>query len=76
MDNLFVQAISKVRQKVLFEMIEEVVVAARMHDYEFDQILEALVEYARRREDWGEVATHLADAKDSVIEAKGKIVTH
>ncbi|MBO3459934.1 hypothetical protein G7B40_040110 [Aetokthonos hydrillicola Thurmond2011] len=74
MDNLFVQAISQLRQKALSEMIENLISALRMQGYELEEILEGFIEYAQSREDWHEVVAHLKATRNSIIEAKEQMI--
>lgn len=64
---LLTDAVQASREKSLYELIEQLMVALAKKDYQFDEVLDALANYAHKREDWNEVVKKL---EESALEIK------
>ena len=70
---LLAEATVTARQITMQLFVQKLMVALGKQNYRLNDLLEALAEYARRREDWSNVVYHLEAARDEVVRAKTKI---
>ncbi len=67
------QAISQFQQQALAELINQIIIALKANNYRFENILEALAQYTKARDDWGEVTQHIQAARVAVLEASARL---
>lgn len=68
-----VKTISQFQKQALAELIGQIIIALKTQHYRFEEILDALAEYTRTRDDWGEVTQHIESAKVAVLEASVRL---
>jgi hypothetical protein len=69
----FVKIIAEFQKQSLLQLIEQIIGALKTQHYSFPEILDALAQYSKNREDWGEVTEHLLGAKVAVLEASARL---
>ena len=71
--NSLTQAISQFQEQALCELVNQIIIALKANNYRFENILEALAEYTKARDDWGEVTQHIQAARVAVVEASARL---
>ena len=66
-------AVVAVRQQALSLLIQELLVALAKHNYQFDEVLDALADYAMQRQDWAEVVKLLEQAASDVQDIRKRM---
>ena len=69
----FVKTISQFQQQALAELVKQIIIALKTNNYRFENILDALAEYTRSRDDWGEVTQHIQAARVAVLQASARL---
>jgi hypothetical protein len=69
----FVKIIAEFQKQSLVQLIEQIIAALKTQHYSFPEILDALAQYTKSRQDWKEVTEHLLGAKAAVLQASAKL---
>ncbi len=71
--NELAKTISQFQQQALAELVKQIIIALRGQKYEFHEILAAIAQYTKERDDWAEATTHIEAARIVVVEARARL---